>query len=147
MTSEEFYRSVKKTSEYEGDVNRFRMDFSNIFEEIPMMVQLMRHLKERQIQVVLFSNTNEMATEFIRKRFDFFREFDAYFLSFQHGVMKPDPSIYKKVETSTGKQGEELFFIDDRQENITTALELGWSGIVHEDPVKTRNTVNSWLAA
>jgi HAD superfamily hydrolase (TIGR01509 family) len=61
--------------------------------------------------------------------------------------MKPTPALYKKVESTLGKSGNELYFIDDRPENINTAISLGWSGIIHSDPNKTINAANTWLTA
>lgn len=111
------------------------------------MVDFFRQLKRNENRVVLFSNTNEMATTFIRKKFSFFSDFDATFLSYQHGLMKPDAALYRIVETSLERPGKELFFIDDRPENIEAAIERNWSGIIHTDAHQTIEAANTWLTA
>ena len=147
INSKAFFKTIAEASQYDKDFDHFQLDFSNIFEEINPMVEFFRDLKKRNFEVVLFSNTNEMATEFIRSRFEFFEEFDATFLSYQHGLMKPDLALYRIVENSLKRSGRELFFIDDRSENIEAAHELGWSGVIHKAPEKTKNAVNTWLTA
>ena len=147
ISSKAFYKTIAVATQYEKDFDHFQLDFSNIFEEIHPMIEFFRHLKNNGFKVVLFSNTNEMATEFIRKRYKFFEEFDAIFLSYQHGLMKPTPALYRIVEHSLKHTGRELFFIDDRSENIEAALGLGWSGIIHAAPETTKNAVNTWLTA
>ncbi|MDA7628817.1 HAD family phosphatase [Verrucomicrobia bacterium] len=147
ISSEEFYTEVAQASKYQESLDQFRMDFSDIFEEIHPMVDFFRQLKRNGNRVALFSNTNEMATTFIRKKFSFFSDFDATFLSYQHGLMKPDAALYRIVETSLERSGEELFFIDDRPENIKAAIERNWSGIMHTDAYQTINAANTWLTA
>jgi HAD superfamily hydrolase (TIGR01509 family) len=73
----------------------------------------------------------------IRRRFPFFADFDNYILSYELGVMKPDPKIYEAVESATGRAGEEIVYIDDRAENVEGGLARGWRVILHETPEKT----------
>lgn len=147
INSMQFYSEVTKACGYEKDLEQFSKDFSDIFEEIHPMVEFFKQLKRNGYKVALFSNTNEMATDFIRKQFSFLDEFDEIFLSYEHGIMKPTPSLYRIVESTLKKKGKDLFFIDDRPENIETAINLGWSGIIHTEAGKTINAVNSWLTA
>ena len=147
LTSNEFYVKVAAASKYRKDFNQFRLDFCDIFKEIQPMIEFFKQLKRNGYQVVLFSNTNEMAADYIREKYSFFNDFNAFFLSYQHGLMKPTSALYQKVEATLGKTGKDLFFIDDRPENIETAIKLDWSGIIHSDPIKTINAVNTWLTA
>jgi HAD superfamily hydrolase (TIGR01509 family) len=61
--------------------------------------------------------------------------------------MKPNAALYRKVETSLGRSGKELFFIDDRPENIAAAKKRNWTGIIHTDAQQTIKAANTWLAA
>jgi FMN phosphatase YigB (HAD superfamily) len=42
------------------------------------------------------------------------------------GMQKPDADIYDYVETVSGLQGEQLLFVDDKQENTDVAKNRGW---------------------
>lgn len=48
-------------------------------------------------------------------------------LSYQVGGMKPASKIYEVCEQRVGCAGQNLFFTDDRIENIAAARERGWS--------------------
>ena len=69
--------------------------------------------------------------------------FDGYILSYQHGAMKPDPRLYQVVETRTGCRSDELFYIDDRPENIQTAADRGWQVILQETAEQTRKAIQA----
>jgi FMN phosphatase YigB (HAD superfamily) len=85
----------------------------------------------------VLSNTNDLAVEHIRRTHPFFHGFDGYLLSYEVGVMKPHDRIYAATEQATGMVGADLLFIDDKPENIETALKRGWQGIIHRDSQST----------
>jgi len=145
MSQESFYKSISESSGYQGSLEEFRQDFSDIFAAIQPMIDFMRELKQQGITTGVFSNTNEMAADFIRARYTFFSEFDHYCLSYEHGAMKPEESLYRLVEKMSSRKGDQLFFIDDRAENVEAAIDLGWSGQVHSDPEQTISKVKAWL--
>jgi putative hydrolase of the HAD superfamily len=68
---------------------------------------------------------------------------DTFFFSGLLGVAKPDPAIYAAVEDSLGLSADALWFIDDKQENITTATSRGWHAHLWIDDDDTRE----WLVA
>jgi 2-haloacid dehalogenase len=51
--------------------------------------------------------------------------------------MKPDAPIYEVVEKMTGHKGADIFYLDDRPENIEAGLKRGWRAHIHTDPEDT----------
>ncbi len=47
-------------------------------------------------------------------------------LSYQEGVAKPDPAIYRVLERRCGLAGPELLLLDDNGVNVRAAQALGW---------------------
>ena len=47
------------------------------------------------------------------------------FCSFDLGLLKPDPEIYRAVQQKLGCRFEELIFVDDKHKNTQAATELG----------------------
>ncbi len=68
---------------------------------------------------------------FIKKRFPELMIFDDYVLSFELGLMKPDPGIYRVALEKAGAQPAECVFIDDMEENIEGANALGIPAILY----------------
>jgi glucose-1-phosphatase len=143
MTSAEFYDAFRAASAFRGDFAGFSRIFADIFTPIGTMIDLHGELKARGLRTFVFSNTNEVQAGHIRQRFPFFRSIDGAILSFEHGAMKPEPRLYAVVERMTGCQGSDLFYLDDRPENVAVGRERGWQGIVHADPCATRRAMEA----
>lgn len=138
LSTAQFFAEVQAASGFCDSLAEFRASFAEIFTPIEPMVELHRELRARKIPTYIFSNTNEIAVQHIRDQFPFFREFDGYILSYEHNAMKPDPALYEVVERVTGWRGRDLFYIDDRPENIATGLARGWQSTLHTSPEGTR---------
>ena len=80
---------------------------------------------KRNYPLLLVSNTNEAHVSFIKARYRVFDYFDHKIFSHEVGALKPDRKIYEAAIAASGKRPEELFFTDDRQENIEAAREFG----------------------
>jgi len=62
---------------------------------------------------------------------------DKLFLSCEMGLAKPDPQIYKQTADDLEVQFDEILFIDDNKENITSAKALGINVHQFYDPKDT----------
>lgn len=141
LSTQEFFDEIRTASGFAGDLAEFSEMFSDIFTPIEPMVRLHQELRSRRVPTYIFSNTNHLAVGHIRERYAFFREFDGYVLSCEHGAMKPDHKLYEVVEKQTGRRGPQLLYIDDRHENFVAGNERGWQAIWHQSPEVTIETV------
>lgn len=138
FTTQEFFNQIKAASGFSGTQAEFNSFFADIFSPIQEMIDMHAELRKSRLPAYIFSNTNDLAVEHIRKRFPFFSNFDGYVLSYEHGAMKPSARLYEIVERSTGRRGAEIVYIDDRPENVEAGVARGWNGIMHETPAATR---------
>ena len=137
LGAEQFFAEVRAQSGFAGSFVEFCEIFGDIFVPIDAMVRLHSQLRARGFRLFLFSNTNPIAIDFVRRSYRFFKEFDGYILSFEHGALKPDPKLYEVVEKVAQASGPEIIYIDDRPENVAAGAARGWNAILHEDPGKT----------
>ncbi len=135
ITTDEFFAYVKDGAGFQGDRSEFIDFFSDIFSPMEIMLKFFKRVKAVGIPTCVFSNTNEIAIQYISKQYPFYSCFDFYVLSFQEKGMKPDEPIYRVVEKKTMKSGESILYIDDRLENIETGSRLGWQTILQDDEV------------
>ena len=105
-------------SAFSGELAEFGGFFADIFTEIPPMIALHAELRRRGFKTYIFSNTNDLAIEHVRRNFPFFNNFDGYIFSYEVGAMKPQPEIYAAMEKMSGKRGADLIYIDDLPENV-----------------------------
>src|SRR5436190_20039713 len=137
ISTEQFFAELCRLSGFRGPLARFQEIFCNVFSPIEPMIQLQSDLRSRGVATFIFSNTNFLQIEHIRRCYPFFKQFDGYVLSCEHGVMKPEPALYEIVERVTGRRGRDLVYIDDRPENISTAEDRDWQTILHLSPEQT----------
>ena len=147
MTTSEFFAEVKKQIRFTGAFDEFAAAFADIFTEIPEMTRLSGELRDRGFHTSVLSNTNEIAISHVRRKFPFFSDFADYVLSFEQGALKPHERIYRILEKRSGMSGSEILFIDDKPENVSGALRLGWQTICHRSVGETRRRVREMVEA
>jgi HAD superfamily hydrolase (TIGR01509 family) len=138
FTTSEFFNQIKTATGFSGKQEEFNSFFADIFTPMPEMIALQSELRKTRMPAYIFSNTNDLAVEHIRKRFLFFSEFDGYVLSYEHGAMKPSARLYEIVERASGRRGGEIIYVDDRPENVEAGVARGWRGVLHESAETTR---------
>lgn len=138
ITRRDLYEAVREAVGFLGDLGEFGGYFARIFTAMPETIALHAELKRRGFKTYIFSNTNDLAVEHVRRDFPFFAHFDGYIFSHEVGAMKPLPKIYEAMEAMCGRRGADLIYIDDRPENVAAGAARGWRAIQHESPAKTR---------
>jgi FMN phosphatase YigB (HAD superfamily) len=138
LTRQDFFKEVRKVAGFRGTIGEFGEFFADIFTPISPMIELHAGLRQRGVPTYLFSNTNDLAVEYIRRKFSFFRDFDGYIFSYEVKAMKPDAKIYEALEKLAGRRGADILYIDDCPENVAAGAARGWGTILHETPGKSR---------
>jgi putative hydrolase of the HAD superfamily len=144
LTRRTFFEAVRDAIGFESDLVEFGGYFADIFTEMHGTIALQEELRRRGFKTYIFSNTNDLAIEHVRRNFSFFQNFDGYIFSYEVGNLKPQPEIYMAMEALTGKRGADLIYIDDREENIETGAARGWRTVLHESPEKTRRALTAF---
>jgi len=93
------------------------------------VMSFVKQIKGKYKIYILSNHVREWFGDAI-KRFGFEELFDGIFTSYDVKVSKPEKEIYLKFLERFGIKGEECAFIDDRQENVKAADELGIKGIM-----------------
>ena len=144
LTRLEFFEQARQATGFRGTMEEFGGFFADIFTAIPPMIELHAGLHRRGVPTYIFSNTNDLAIEHVRRNFPFFRDFDGYIFSYEVGAMKPEPKIYEALEKLTGRRGANIVYLDDRPENVAGGAARGWRTILHETPEKTRAALENF---
>jgi HAD superfamily hydrolase (TIGR01549 family) len=84
-------------------------------------------LRSAGYRLGILSNTCPAHWEFVAGRYELLRAyFEPCVLSYEVGVMKPDPAIYQAAAGRAGVPGERIFYCDDHLENVEGARRCGW---------------------
>lgn len=102
------------------------------FVELPQRnLEKLLELRQRGYRVSLLSNTNPFMMQWARSsEFDpdghgIAYYFDALYLSYEMGVMKPDRRIFEMMLARENARPDETVFIDDGALNVAAAAALG----------------------
>ena len=95
-------------------------------------------LRARGFKVCLMSNTNPYMMQWAERDFDgeghpISDFFDAMYLSYQCGVMKPRREIFEMMLKGQQAKAEETIFVDDGPRNVEAAAALGMHTLCPHD--------------
>jgi len=85
--------------------------------------------KDSKYKLILLSNTNELHIDWVKENIIFFEAFkscfDAFYLSHEINLRKPNNDIFEFVLKENKLDAKECLFIDDNEANCKTAIALG----------------------
>jgi epoxide hydrolase-like predicted phosphatase len=123
---------------------RFRELWSSIFlPETTVPESLLSRLRATGCRLLLLSNTDIIHFEWIMERYPIMRHFDHCVLSFELGFRKPEPEIYHEAIARAGCQPSEIFFMDDRPENVEGARQAGIDAVVFQSLAQLEQELTS----
>ena len=100
---------------------------------VPAMYDLLRAARAAGYRTCLLSNS--WGNGYPR---DVFPElFDAWVISAEVRMRKPEERIFRHAAALLGLQPEQCVFIDDIEANIEAAAAIGMTGVLHTDPAAT----------
>ena len=131
-STEEFRDGVRKLVGKELSDEQIDKAWFSMILEIPRdVIQLLGVLKLKY-RLFLFSNTNVLHIEYLKKEFErqlgfdlFNCVFDKAFFSNEIHHRKPHPESFKYVLEQAGIEAEETLFIDDSKQHLEGASKVG----------------------
>lgn len=131
-SAEEFRDGVRKLVGKELSDEQINKAWFSMILEIPRdVIQLLGVLKLKY-RLFLFSNTNVLHIEYLKKEFErqlgfdlFNCVFDKAFFSNEIHHRKPHPESFKYVLEQAGIEAEETLFIDDSKQHLEGASKVG----------------------
>jgi len=91
------------------------------------LVEIIKKLKS-SYKIIMLTNNNENFMKYI-KTVEFSHLFDRIYNSYEHKMAKPDPKFFNKALKESKLKAEECIFVDDSENNIKAAKELGFKTI------------------
>jgi len=139
----QFTERVSHLLGIELDYDWFRDLWSDMFTEITETSALIRRLAPHH-DLMILSNTNRWHWELAKAKFPIVAEIDNAVVSYEVGVLKPHPKIYKAALAKADPSLPVIFF-DDIKTNAEAAREHGIIGLQFisakqlADDLKTQN--------
>ena len=138
ISEKEFINKMLSIVDHKIDEKTFCKYYADIFSLNEDVISLLPIMK-KNYKLFLLSNTDSIHKKYGWEKYDFLKYFDKLILSFEVGAVKPEEKIYREVEKASELPSSEHFFIDDIQEYVEGAKNVGWDAVQFIDYQKLIN--------
>lgn len=132
MTTQQFYEAFCQRIGKRPDSEALLVASSDMFRLDEAVAELILQLRKSGHRTGLLSNTCEAHWRFCADRkFPILQQlFEVTALSYELRAMKPDPAIYRGAADLAGVAPGEIFFVDDRADNVEGARRAGFDAVL-----------------
>ena len=138
--ADEFWEAFSRDLGVNLDVGQLQPISNSMIREIDDMLTFARALK-RKYKLGIISNNTNVWDRYARTTFHLEEIFDAILTSNEFKKPKPDKEIYEACLEKLDVKPAEAIFIDDKEENISAAKELGMGAIHFENPEQLKEAL------
>ncbi len=133
ITAEDFRSKLSSLTGHELTFDECKHAWLGYRKDVPQRnLDLLKELRAKGYRLILLSNTNPfmmdwaLSSEFDGKGSSLNDYFDALYLSYRLGIMKPAPDFFGQVLDNENILPEETLFVDDGPRNVEAAGKLGF---------------------
>lgn len=133
ITAEDFRSKLSSLTGHELTFDECKHAWLGYRKDVPQRnLDLLKELRAKDYRLILLSNTNPfmmdwaLSSEFDGKGSSLNNYFDALYLSYRLGIMKPAPDFFRQVLDNESILPEETLFVDDGPRNVEAAGKLGF---------------------
>lgn len=133
ITAEDFRSKLSSLTGHELTFDECKHAWLGYRKDVPQRnLDLLKELRTKGYRLILLSNTNPfmmdwaLSCEFDGKGSSLNDYFDALYLSYRLGIMKPAPDFFRQVLDNENILPEETLFVDDGPRNVEAAGKLGF---------------------
>jgi putative hydrolase of the HAD superfamily len=90
------------------------------------LLRQLGHARHRGLKLHLATVQEHERADYLWRTLNLQAQFDAMHYAADLGWAKPAPEFFAEIERRSGFAPEEIFFLDDRAENVEAARDRGW---------------------
>lgn len=139
----QFHRRMSETYHSDLGYEEFKELWCSIFFTMDGAEGLVNQLGGT-IKLGLLSDTDPVHWQFICSQWPWVATIPNPTLSFEAGLMKPDPAIYRKAAENVGVPPEKCLFIDDLAANIDGARAIGMTAVQFKNIEQIRDVLETY---
>ena len=143
LSSQEHYRKVCRRLQMDVSIEKFRELWGSMFLPEPLLSESFLQDLKKRYRLMLLSNTNEIHFDFLIQHYPILRLVEERLLSYQAGCMKPEARIFELAIKKAGVAPENIFFTDDRPENIEAAQRSGIRALLFQSETQLKRDMAS----
>lgn len=144
ISSEEFWTSFKASFPIPKSAQELEALWESQYELVSGTRDLILDLR-KTYKVYYLSDTVQKRVQYLERMYNFLSWFDGGVFSYEVGVRKPNPEVYKKVLALAGVLGPQAVFIDDKEHFLEPAKALGMRTIHFKDALQVKKDLATLL--
>lgn len=122
---------IDKNPDLKDEIEILLDNWKNFLHPIDENMKLLPELKKNN-RLYILSNFHEEAFNYITNKYSFFELFDGMVVSYKVKLIKPERKIYEILLSRYSLIPQDTIFVDDTEENIKAAQELGIKGLLYK---------------
>lgn len=126
LSVEKFYQDFVHDLGIELERGQFEQIWNSIFRPNKPVLRWFEELSAAGVPCYGLSNTNALHYEYFMHNYPYFAHLKGIIASHKVGLLKPDRRIYTLTAERFSLNPPKTLFIDDREENIQAAGDLGF---------------------
>ena len=144
MTEQEFWKNALNDMQIQEDWHEMRRKLLEFFQPQEGMLELIDSLRDNGYTTVLLSDQTKEWWRALDEKYRISPHFNTCIISAEVGAHKPSRKIYDiALERSDSTAGTTVF-IDDREDNVQAAEQLGIRGVLFQDVASLKERLASY---
>lgn len=144
INSKQFWDKISKDLQMQINWKQANNTVLNSYKSVDQTIEVVKRYKD-VLPLYLMSNTRSEWYKYLDNKFNFSRYFVKEFLSFEYGIIKPNPNFYKCVIDYIGIPRNEIIYIDDKLENVHSGKKLIPNSIQFHNSYEVENLINKMI--
>ncbi len=129
LSTEEYVDITCKKYNHSISFDRFKELWTTILKgQNDPVAQIVTNLQQNY-EMALLSNVDPWHFTYCKNNYPIVSTFQKKFLSYEQQMLKPDPVFFQYVVNELNYSPEQCLFIDDLEENVQAAKEVGYQTI------------------
>ena len=134
ISSLQFWQAFQKYFKIKVNKNDIIKQWILSYKPIRGNLDLLRKLRKKGLKIYFLSDNVKERSQILQGKYNFLKDFDSGVFSHEAGITKKDGSkIFKLVLRKTGNNPKEVIFIDDKEDYVKTARELGMNAVHYKN--------------
>lgn len=138
-------KGVKQFPELELSIKKLMYHWTEFVIPLKDNVAYIKDLKRLGYNVYILSNIPEDDTKYLRS-LGVFDNIDGGVFSYEYKKIKPDPEIFHILLKKYDLKASECLFLDDREDNVVAASNLGFETIEVKDSSKVIDLIKEKIS-
>jgi putative hydrolase of the HAD superfamily len=133
ISEKEFWENSLRELNIDADWKLLRNKLFKFYKPNKGMLELIDSLRKKGYRTVLLSDQSKEWWPILNKKYSIDFYFDICVISYEIGVSKPNPEVYKIALNKSKSQAKNSLFIDDLEYNLKPANDFGIKTILFKD--------------